>query len=63
MPSLWHVAHRGTADDLIVFADVIIGRCKAAQADIGCSLEVGVLHARDLLGIGFSTASLRESVM
>jgi hypothetical protein len=33
MPSLWHVAHRGTADELIiVFADVIIGRCKAAQA-------------------------------
>ena len=41
--------------DLIVFAVVIVGRRDAAQADIGCSLEVGVLYARgdsDLLGIG-----------
>src|SRR5262245_56726442 len=38
-----------------VFAVVIAGRRDAAEADIGCGLEVGVLHARgdgDLLGIG-----------
>src|SRR6516165_6972507 len=58
MPSLWRVAHRGSTimlpRDLIVFAVVIVGRRDAAEADIGCSLEVGVLHARgdgDLLGI------------
>jgi hypothetical protein len=52
---LWHVAHRGTSHDLIVFPVVIVDRREATQADIGCSLEVGVLHARgdrDLLGIG-----------
>ena len=55
MPSLWHVAHRGPSHDLIIFAVVIVRRRKAAKADIGCSLEVGVLYARgdrDLLGIG-----------
>ncbi len=41
--------------DLIVFGVVIVGRRKAAEADIGCSLEVRILHARgdrDLLGVG-----------
>jgi hypothetical protein len=57
MPSLWPVAHRviTVPYHLIVLAVVIVGRRDAAQADIGCSLEVGVLHARgdgDLLGIG-----------
>ena len=45
----------GTSHDLIVFTVVIVDRREATQADIGCSLEVGVLHARgdrDLLGIG-----------
>src|SRR5262249_24561649 len=43
------------ARGLAVFAIVIVGRRVAAEADIGCGLEVGVLHARgdgDLLGIG-----------
>jgi hypothetical protein len=45
MPSLW--PHRGTTvfHDLIVFAVLIVDRREAAQADIGCSLEVGVLAA------------------
>jgi hypothetical protein len=45
----------GTSHDLIVFAVVIVDLRKAAQANIGCSLKVGILHARgdrDLLGIG-----------
>jgi hypothetical protein len=46
---------RGRSHDLIVFVVVIVGRRKTAQADIGCSLEVRILHARgdrDLLGVG-----------
>jgi hypothetical protein len=46
---------RAPAHDLAVFAVVIVGRRDAAQADIGCSLEVGVLYSRgdrDLVGIG-----------
>ena len=42
-------------NELVVFAVVIVRWGKAAQADIGCSLEVGVLYARgdgDLVGIG-----------
>jgi hypothetical protein len=45
---------KAVSHDLIVFAVVIVGRRDAAQADIGCSLKVGVLYARgdsDLLGI------------
>src|SRR5262245_20086876 len=40
---------------LIVLAVEVIGRRQAAEADKGCGLEVGVLHARgdgDFAGIG-----------
>ena len=56
---MWPVPHRGSTitvpNDLVVFALVIVGPRDAAQADIGCTLEVGVLYARadrDLVGIG-----------
>jgi len=45
---------RVLADNLAVFAVVIVGRRYTAQANIGCGLEVGVLYARgdsNLLGV------------